>query len=183
MEQHENGAYHFHMCVLLNKLQCWLKVKNFIKERQGIVLNFSGHGGYHSAYTYVTKQDKGYITSGNHPEKIDVPKTTNATKKRALRLSKKSKVKRHSNLDASNVIVKNKRQSRIDLLAFAKSAFDKSDKGLYEFVLNRGDKKVNDLLHLVWELETAKEKQKWAALRRLESLREQLTTICICNGH
>ena len=112
-----------------------------------------------------------------------MPKTTNATKKRALRLSKKSKVKRHSNLDASNVIVKNKRQSRIDLLAFAKSAFDKSDKGLYEFVLNRGDKKVNDLLHLVWELETAKEKQKWAALRRLESLREQLTTICICNGH
>jgi len=56
--------------------------------------------------------------------------------------------------------VKNKLCSRIDLLAFAKSAFEKGDKGLYEFVLNRGDKKVNDFLHLVWEMETAKEKHE-----------------------
>ena len=28
MEQHENGAYHFHMCILLNKLQRWIRVKN-----------------------------------------------------------------------------------------------------------------------------------------------------------
>ena len=72
MEQDKNGTYHFHMCILLNKLQCWLKVKNCIKERHGIVLNFSGHGGYHSTFTYITKQDKGYVTSGNHPKKIDL---------------------------------------------------------------------------------------------------------------
>ena len=180
-EQHENGAYHFHMCILLSKLQPWLKVKNCIKERHGIVPNFSGHGGYHSAFTYVSKQDKGYITSGNHPKKIDLPKTTNATKKKASHQCKMPKVKRLCNLDVSNVIVKNKLRSRIDLLAFAKSAFDKGDKGLYAFVLNRGDKKVNDL-HLVWEMETAKKKQERAAQTRLEILREQLTTMCICNG-
>jgi len=32
MEQDKNGAYHFHMCVLLNTLHRWLKVKNCTKE-------------------------------------------------------------------------------------------------------------------------------------------------------
>ena len=182
MEQHENGAYHFHMCVLLNNLQCWIKVKKYITERYGIVLNFSGHGGYHTAYRYVTKQDKGFIKSTNHPENIDIPKTTSATKKKTSQLSKKSKVKRLSNIDVSNIILKNKLRSRVDLLAFAKSTSSKGDKGLYEFVLNRGDKKVNDLLHLVWEMETAKEKQERAQLTRLEILREQLNSLCVCNG-
>ena len=58
--------------------------------------------------------------------------------------------------------MKNKLRCRIDLVAFAKSAFDKVDKGLYEFVLNRGDKKVNDLLHLVWG--------KWRRPRRSMSV-------------
>jgi len=60
----------------------------------------------------------------------------------------KPKVKRLSNLDVSNVIVKNKLCSRIDLLAFAKSAFNKGDKGLCEFILNRGDKKVRSRLNV-----------------------------------
>jgi len=89
MEQDKNGAYHFHMCVLLNTLHRWLKVKNCTKERHGIALNFSSHGVYHSAFTYVTKQVKGYITSGNHPKKINLPKTTNAIKKKH-RVSPKS---------------------------------------------------------------------------------------------
>ena len=37
-------------------------------------------------------------------------------------------------------------------MAFAKCRFDAGDKRLYEFVLNRGDKKLNDLIHLVWEI-------------------------------
>ena len=49
-------------------------------------------------------------------------------------------------------------------------------------MLNRGDKKVNDLLHLVWEMETAKEKQERAQLTRLELLREQLHNMCVCSG-
>lgn len=48
--------------------------------------------------------------------------------------------------------------------------------------MNRGAKKMNDLLHLVWEMETTKEKQERAQLTRLEILREQLTNLCICSG-
>ena len=31
MEQHGNDAYHFHMCVLLNKLKWRIKVKNTLQ--------------------------------------------------------------------------------------------------------------------------------------------------------
>ena len=183
MEQHENGAYHFHMCVLLSKLHWWIKVKKYISDKYGIVLHFSGHGGYHTAYQYVTKEDRGFITSTNHPENIGTPRTTSTTKEKTSQPSKKSKnIKRISNLDVSNMIVKNKHRSRVDLLAFAKSSFSKGDTGLYEFILNRGDKKVNDLLNLVWEMETAKEKQERAQLTRLEMLRGQLNNLCVCNG-
>ena len=84
-------------------------------------------------------------------------------------------------MDISNIILlKNTLQSRVDLSAFAKAKSSKGNKGLYKFVLNRGDKKVNDLLHLVWEMETAKQEQ--AQLTRLEGLREQLNSLCVCNG-
>ena len=118
MEQHKNGTYHFQLCVLLNKFQHWLRASNSIKERHGIVLSFSGHDGYHSLYMYITQQYKGYIASGNHPEKID--------------------------FDISNLIVKRKLPFRIDLLALANFALHMGDKGLYEFLSKRGDKKAID---------------------------------------
>ena len=58
------------------------------------------------------------------------------------------------------MILKNKLWSKEDLLAFAKSRLSKGDKGLFEFVLKSCDKEVNDFLHHVWEMETAKEKQE-----------------------
>ena len=79
-------------------------------------------------------------------------------------------------------MLKHKLHSRIDLLAFATCRFDESDKRLYEFVLNSGDKKLNDLIHLVWEMETAKEKQERSTLTRLDILRQQVNIQCICNG-
>ena len=40
MEQHKVNGYHFHMCILLDKLQKWLKVKNYVQQKYGIVINF-----------------------------------------------------------------------------------------------------------------------------------------------
>ena len=127
MELHENGAYHFHMCVLLNKLQRWIRVKKYITERHGIVLNFSGHGGYHTVLSYVTKQDKFFITSTDHRNNIDIPKTTRATKKKTSHVLKRSKVKQLSNLEVSKMFLKNKLWPRVALLKFAKSKFSKGD--------------------------------------------------------
>ena len=67
MEQHKNGSYHFHIAVLLDRAQRWMKVKKCIKDNYNIVVNFSDHPGYYSAYRYVTKEDKAVLRSPNHP--------------------------------------------------------------------------------------------------------------------
>ena len=66
--------------------------------------------------------------------------------------------------------------------SICKALVNKGDKGLYEFILNRGDKKVNNLLTLVCEMEVANEKQERAPLIRLALLRGQLYNLCVCNG-
>ena len=184
-EQHKVNGHHFHMCILLDKLQRWLKVKNYVQQKYSIVINFSGHTGYHTAFNYVVKEDSSFITSSNHPETVSPPKTSKATRKKAAKnpsKQKKLKSKRLSNVDVANIIVENKLRSRLDVLVRAKSSFEKGDRRLYEFVLNRGDKKLNDLLDTVWELETAKEKQERASMSRIDILKEQLSVGCTCEG-
>ena len=85
MESHKEGGFHFHMCILLHRCQCWLTVKNAIKDTYGIVVHFSGHSGYHTAYEYVTKEDCHCVKSPHHPENVIAPKTLTATKKNARR--------------------------------------------------------------------------------------------------
>ena len=98
MESHKEGGFHFHMCILLNRSQRWLKVKNAIKDTYGIVVNFSGHSGYHTAYEYVTKEECHCVKSPHHPENVIAPKTLTATKKNARRAQggQKSSESKHS---------------------------------------------------------------------------------------
>ena len=67
---------HFHLCVLLSKLQRWSKVKKYLQEHENITGNFSGRSWYHTAYQYVTKQDTQVLRSENHPAAIAIPKTS-----------------------------------------------------------------------------------------------------------
>ena len=50
MEQHKNEGVHFHKCVLLNKIQRWSMVKRYLQEAGNVVVHFSGHAGYYTAY-------------------------------------------------------------------------------------------------------------------------------------
>ncbi len=61
MERHRAGNKHFHMCVLLDKLHRWLKVKKYLKDNFGIIVNFSGHEGYYKAFNYVIEEDSELI--------------------------------------------------------------------------------------------------------------------------
>ena len=160
-------------------------MKNYVQQKYGIVINFSGHTGYHTAFNYVVKEGSSFITSSNHPETVSPPKTSKATRKKAAKnpsKEKKLKSKRLSNFDVANIIVENKLRSPLDVLVRAKFSFEKGDRRLYEFVLNRGNKKLNDLLDTVWELETAKEKQERASMSRIDILKEQLSVGCTCEG-
>ena len=57
-----DAGVHFHMCALLSKLQRWSKVKTYLQEHENIVVNFSEHPGYHTAYQYVIKEDSQALT-------------------------------------------------------------------------------------------------------------------------
>ena len=119
---------HFHMCFPLSKNQRWLKLKNLLKDRFSIVVNFSGHSGYHTAFEYVTKEDPEFWTSLNHPRTVQAPRTLDATK------------------------------AMLEVLAYANSRKLVGDSALYEFVLNRGQKKLSELLKSVWDMQFAREK-------------------------
>ena len=75
IEWHKDEGVHFHMCVLLSKLQRWSMVKRYLQEVEHVVVNFSGHAGYYTAYQYVKKEDTEVLRSDNHPSSVAAPKT------------------------------------------------------------------------------------------------------------
>ena len=82
VEQHKNGSYYFHMAVLLARAQRWIRVKQRIQEDYDIVVNFSDHPGYYSAYRYVVKEDQAVFKSRNHPTIAVHLRTPSATRAR-----------------------------------------------------------------------------------------------------
>ena len=56
MEHHKDEGVHFHMCVLLDKIQGWSMVKRYLQEVENVVVYFSDHAGHYIAYQYVTKE-------------------------------------------------------------------------------------------------------------------------------
>ena len=77
---------------------------------------------------------------------------------------------------------KNAVKSRLDLLALAKTSAGNGDERLYEFVLNKNEKKLQELVDTVWEMETATEELQRAKMTRVEILQQQLSVVCICRA-
>eukprot|EP00794_Sanderia_malayensis_P002540 gene2540-2937_t len=67
------------MAVLLDRPTRWSRVRQHIQQTHGITVNFSGHGGYYSAYNYVKKEDRHVLYSDSHPDVVVKPKTYAAT--------------------------------------------------------------------------------------------------------
>lgn len=80
-EKHKKSGTHFHMCVKLDRVQRWMPAKVFLLENYGISVHFSSkHINYYTAWKYVTKEDKQYQESENHPDLTNdkEPRTTRA---------------------------------------------------------------------------------------------------------
>ena len=112
---------------LLERAKRWIRVKQRIQEDYNIVVNFSDHPGYYSAYRYVVKEDQAVLKSRNHPTIAVQPRTVSATRARAraramARQGRKGKQpKRLSNSEVANIVLQNKIHSHLHLLAHAKS--------------------------------------------------------------
>ena len=158
MEHHMDAGVHFHMCVLLSKLQRWKKVKKYVQEHGNIVINISGHSGYHTAYQYVTKQDTQVLRNENHPAALAVPKTSSAIRNHSSHKKGEGAQKKWLiNVEVSKIIVSHSIDSTLHLLALAKKRKTNGDSRLYEFVLTRGEKRVNGLIQSVWSMERAQQ--------------------------
>ena len=69
------------MCVKLDRVQRWMCAEVFLLENYGISVHFSSkHINYYTAWKYVTKEDKQYQESENHPDLTNgkEPRTTRA---------------------------------------------------------------------------------------------------------
>ena len=120
MEQYQNDTYYFHIAVLLDRAQRWMKIKQCIKDNYDIVVNFSDHPGNYSAHKYVTKEYQAVLASSNHSTSVVEPRTASATKPRAGKDRKMGKhAKRMSNTDAANIVLQRKIHGRLELLALA----------------------------------------------------------------
>ena len=89
-----------------------------------MVVHFSGHAGYYTAYQYVTKEDTEVLRSENHPSSVTAPKTLPAipkcTAKATSRKSDRAARKRLTILEVSSIITSNGIDSKLHLLALAK---------------------------------------------------------------
>ena len=129
--------------------------KQHIQQQHGIVVNFSDHAGYHSAFACVVKEGVAVLKSPNHPAVPIQPRTANAKRARVGKGRKSvKKAKRLSNSEVAKIVSQNKICARIDLLALAKRQSQHRDTLLYDFVLNRSEKKLKEL-DTVWEVEAA----------------------------
>lgn len=98
---------------------------------------------------------------------------------------KRRRSQRLSCFDVSNIIVEKKIKNRTELLALASAQKAEGKTDLAEFVVNRGNRVVEEVIATAWEMENASEVLKRSKLTRLEILENCLIEdSCTpeCNG-
>ena len=81
------------MAIKLDRNKQWISSKRFLLESCGISVHFSEiHSNYYSTWKYVTKEDKHYIQSLDHPDLTNTgpPRTTMASIAAQSRSKKKA---------------------------------------------------------------------------------------------
>ncbi len=101
----------------------------------------------------------------------------------ADKCGERPKVKRQrlKSFDVAEIIVSKGIKSRTDLLALAHEQKTEGKSDLAEFIVNRGNKVVDEIINTAWEMETAKCAQARSKKSRLEILQEAGERECTCN--
>ena len=190
-ERHMDGGIHYHMAVKLNARRRWLKIRNYLDERQGLKVNFSArHSNYYSAWQYTTKEDENYLQSNNHPDLTNTPapNTSRATE-RHTRLANGGRKRKKSSqslsvYDVSQIAVKNGIKTRLQLLVLAQKHKSEGKLDLAQFIANRGSQVVDEAIAVGWELETAESTPQRSKMSRIEILYSKLEGECEqgCDG-
>ena len=179
-ERHEDVGAHFHMALLLNKATRWLCVRVYLENFLGILVNFSGHGGYSTAYNFVLKEDLNVEFSRGHPKKVMKPRTYVASKTKSRQ--RKVKSRKLSKIEVTDLIISNKLSNRLELLCHD-SALKKNGKTeLYEFCISRSTKMLVEFIGTIWDAENAEQRMMHQLMKRKDILKNALENRCICEG-
>ena len=103
------------MALRLNKRCRWSRIRQYIAAAYDIQVHFSSnHNTYYTAFNYVTKEDKEFVTSPNHPILTEPPSTERAIQshRKGAKKNKKESGKRirrrYSSYDVVQVIQQQK---------------------------------------------------------------------------
>ena len=95
------------------------------------------------------------------------------------RLAKRKRIRCSSCYEVSNIILEKKIQHRSELLALASIQKAEGKTDLAEFVMNRGNRVVEECISTAWEIEKASEVLQRSKLTRLQILEKCLKDPCI----
>ena len=192
-EEHNEKGQHYHLAIKLDRNQRWMKSKRYLQDEHGISVHYSNrHHNYYSAWLYVTKSDRDYLESNDHPDlrNLGVPRTDIASRSRRLRTrplenaddeesvglaATQRKKKRLSKFEVSEIIVDRGLKSVSELQALAHEQKLNGKIDLAEFIFNHTPREIADLVNTAWEVENAtsrvqRSKKSRITLRPVESL-------------
>ena len=202
LEKHSDGGYHYHVALKLSVPKRWLEAKRALEAEHGIVVNFSDHEGYYTAYQYINKYDDKVYHSTGHPDlhEIGSPKTKRCqqlyrkrrgdkmnepTEENTAECSTSSKRKRKlSNLEVADFTVEKGIKSETELLAIANEQKEEGKKDLADFVLSRTSKCLNDLIQQTWKMKGASSTLEREKTSRMDMIRKAASVECAtaCEG-
>lgn len=188
-ESHTESGAHFHVAIKLNKIRRWVSIKRKLSHQNGIEVHFStNHDNYYSAWKYVTKEEN-HIESEGHPDlsSASAPRTSNASKskrKQAGAANINCKRERLDNLTIHETILKNNIHCTNELLALANTQKLNGKTDLTAFILNKGLKKVSELIDTSWALSRANDVVLRSTKSRFKIAYDYLQQPCVnnCNG-
>ena len=183
-ELHKDGGIHFHCSIKLTGSKKWIGVRNRLSSKYNIQVNFSDkHDYYLSSYRYVCKEDEEVFHSENHPENLlsaSSPATKkgtlvskqNARKRKSLKLENEASLskKRMNNLEASDIIKKEKIKSYTELLALAEKRREAGQTDFANFVFNRNEKALRELVKKTWDMSEAQSTLEVEKTSRIDML-------------
>ena len=207
-EKHRNTGEHYHLAIKLTQNQRWLTSKKFLMANHGVSVHYSGvHHDYYSAWKYVTKSDKEFVESENHPRlrEAQEPRTGNASRARCKRKVKpparysdeeqslqgadvvegpaenetrRKRKKRLTGFDVSQIIVEQNITNLTELQALAFEQKEEGKTDLTEFLLNRTPRAIAHIMQSTWEIQEARGKLERAKKSRMELLHEAKSGEC-----
>ena len=199
LENHESTGQHYHISVKLSGPKRWNPVKLELSRKHNITVHFSeSTENYYTAYRYVCKSDENVYHSDNHPDLNDIgsPQTKKCMKAYREKCKEKrnqkeqcketqqtksipQKVRRLSNLDVSEFLIKHNIKSDTELFAKANEQKEAGKKELAHFVMARTTKSLQDVIETSWKMHGASAQLQRKQLPRMDLIRQSANGECI----